>query len=279
MINESYRIVITGYSGFLGKNLMERFNNSEFLLIGRDHKEIEMIKDFNPDFIFHFGAEIYNQEDMIDSNIIFTYKILESIKDIDFKAFIYCGSSSEYGLKSLPMKEIDLLEPRNMYEATKGSCTLICRAYAKMYNKPIGIVRPFSVYGRYEKEHRFIPTLFRKFEERSEITISPGYHDFVHIDDFIDGVLCFCFSATDKIKGEIINLGYGKQYSNYEVYEIFCEVFGYNIVLNKIDSLMRDFDNNNWISDIKKAKDLYNYSPKYDLKMGIKQIYDERNNR
>lgn len=270
------KVAITGHTGFLGKNILDRFINDDILLLDRDLKNIDQIYHFNPDYIFHFGAEIYDDSKMFDSNIVLTYKLLETTKHINYKAFIYCGSSSEYGKKDKPMNENDILTPRTMYEATKGAGTLLCQSYASTYNKPIAIVRPFSVYGRYEKEHRFIPTLFQKFKNKEPITISPGYHDFVHIDDFIDGVLSVVYS--DNIKGEIVNLGTGIQYSNYEVYDVFKEVFGYDIELNKIQTQMRVFDTNNWVADIKKAKEKFGYSPKYNLLNGIKQIYNERYN-
>lgn len=277
MINSTYKIVLTGHSGFIGKNLIERFPGSEFMFIGRDHSLIDSIPEFNPDYIFHFGAEIYDDSKMIESNLLFTYKMLEATKHLNYKAFVYCGSSSEYGRKNTPMKESDILEPRTMYESTKGSGTLLCQTYATTYNKPISIVRPFSVYGRYEKEHRFFPTLFRKFEAKEKIKISPGNHDFIHIDDFIDGILLMINS--NKIKGEIINLGTGIQYTNLEVYEAFKEVFGYDIEVEKSDELMRSFDSDNWVADITKAKTEYGFNPKYNLVEGLKQIYNERNAR
>lgn len=279
MRESNKKIVLSGHTGFLGKNLIERFENSEFLFIGRDYSVIDQIEKFNPDYIFHFGAEIYDDTKMIDSNVILTYKLLEATKNINYKSFVYCGSSSEYGQKEYPMKESDVLEPRTMYEATKGSGTLLCQAYAKIYDKPICVVRPFSVYGRYEKEHRFIPTLFRKFENREKIQISPGNHDFIHVDDFIDGVLLVANSESDKIKGQIINLGTGVQYTNLEVYEAFKEVFGYDIEVEKNKTLMRVFDTNNWVADITKAKNEYSFNPKHDIKSGIKQIYNERNRK
>lgn len=272
------KIVITGYTGFLGKNLLDRFLNDNLLLIGRDHSLIDLIPKFNPDYIFHFGAEIYDDSKMMESNICFTHKMLEVSKEVNYKSFIYCGSSSEYGKKDNPMSETDVLVPRTMYEATKGAGTLLCQAYATTYNKPIATVRPFSVFGRYEKEHRFIPTLFRKFDNHDSIKISPGYHDFVYIDDFIDGVLSVAFSDPEKIKGEVVNLGTGVQYSNYELYDIMRSIYKYDIPLEKTDSLMRVFDTNNWVADISRARDNFGYNPKFNLREGLQEIYNERLN-
>ena len=273
------KVVITGYTGFLGKNLVDRFSNEELLLIGRDHSLIDQIPEFNPDFIFHFGAEIYDESKMLDSNIIFTHKLLEATKNLNYRAFINCGSSSEYGRKENSMKETDILEPRTVYESTKGACTLLCQSYATVYNKPIATVRPFSVYGRYEKEHRFIPTLFRKFEVNDKIKISPGNHDFIHVDDFIDGVLLVANSSFDKIKGHVVNLGTGVQYTNLELFETFTKIFGYEIEKELTVDLMRPFDSDNWIANIDKAREMYNFNPKYDLLKGLKQCYEERNIR
>jgi nucleoside-diphosphate-sugar epimerase len=273
------KVVITGYTGFLGKNLVDRFSNADLLLIGRDHSLINQIPEFNPDFIFHFGAEIYDESKMLESNIIFTHKLLEATKNVNYKAFINCGSSSEYGRKVNSMKETDILEPRTIYESTKGSCTLLCQSFANVYDKPIATVRPFSVYGRHEKDHRFIPTLFRKFENKESITVSPGNHDFIHIDDFIDGVLLVANSEFDKIKGQVVNLGTGVQYTNIEVFETFSKIFGYEIEKNVIVDLLRPFDTDNWVANIDKARETYNFNPKYDLLKGLKQCYEERSIR
>lgn len=269
-------IIITGATGFLGKSLLEKlakYNN--IWCIDRGHKIIkEEIEKFNPDYIYHFAAEIYNDSKMIESNILLTYNLLEATKNTQFSAFINVGSSSEYGLKRKPMQESDILVPRTMYEATKASATLLCQAYANIYNKPIVTVRPFSVYGLYEKEHRFIPTLFRNFIEKTSISISPGVHDFIYIDDFIDAILLISKSDPSLMKGDIINIGYGKQWTNKQVYEIMKNIFQHDIDVNFIEGKLRTFDTTeSWIADISKLKNTYKYFPKYDLEAGLTELY------
>jgi nucleoside-diphosphate-sugar epimerase len=270
------RYVITGHTGFLGKNLLERLqkdSTNEFLLIGREYDLIDQIANFNPDYIYHYAAEIYDESKMIDSNIILTYRLLEATKNLPYRGFINLGSSSEYGNKDKPRAETDILIPNTMYEATKGSATLLCQAYATIYNKPIVTIRPFSVYGRYEKDHRFIPTLFRKFKNKETVTISPGVHDFIHIDDFTDGVLKI--AASPNIKKDIVNLGTGIQYTNLEVYEIFCNLFGYKVDLNLSTNKLRTFDTECWLADTTHAENKYNIKPKYNLLTGLTQYYAE----
>lgn len=271
------KLAITGYTGFIGRNLLDRFTALGFdiFLINRDLSNLHDLINFQPTYIFHFGAEIYDDSKMFEANIVTTYKLLEATKQIDYKLFVNCGSSSEYGRKIKPMSEIDLLEPQNMYEATKGSATLLCRSYAITHQKPIITVRPFSVYGRYEKPHRFIPTLFDKFDKRTSIEIYPGVHDFIHIDDLIDGIVSICFST--KIEpGEVINLGSGIQYTNLEVYKNLSILYKYDIDVTLHENPIRSFDSNNWVADITKAKEKFNFQPKYNLFTGLKQCYEER---
>jgi nucleoside-diphosphate-sugar epimerase len=272
-------VVITGYTGFIGRNLVDRFKDHNLFLIGRDHSLINKIGSFDPDYIFHFGAEIYDNSKMIDSNIMFTYKLLEATKNLNYKSFVNCGSSSEYGRKSSPMREVDFLDPTTLYESTKGASTLLCQSYARMYDKPIVTVRPFSVYGRYEKDHRYIPTLFRRFDNKGEVILYNGTHDFIHIDDFIEGVVLIATSSKDKILGDIVNLGTGFQYTNREVFDIFTKIYGYSIKITESKDSMRTFDTNNWVADISKAKIKYGFQIKYNFYQGLKQCYEERYNK
>lgn len=275
MLNiENKRIVITGSTGFLGKHLMERFVNCEVMEIKRDLSLIKNIKSFNPDYIFHFAAEIYDEDSMFESNVMFTYNLLEHTKDVNYKAFVYCGSSSEYGTKNKPMSENDYLEPNTLYSATKSSGTMMCKGFASRYNKPIITVRPFSVYGLYEKSHRFIPTLFDRFVKKESVTISPGVHDFIYIDDFINAVLVITNSDSEIIKGDVVNIGYGSQWTNKEVYDIMKNIFQYDIDVNFVDGKLRTFDTTeSWVADISKLKDKYGYFPKYSLEYGLNELH------
>lgn len=269
-------ILITGATGFLGKSLLEKVceENNVWCINRNDIIIKEEVEQFNPDYIYHFAAEIYDDSKMMESNILLTYNLLEATKDIPFKSFVNVGSSSEYGLKKNPMKESDVLVPRTMYEATKGSATLLCQSYATIYDKPIVTVRPFSVYGNHEKDHRFIPTLFKSFMEKTPISISPGVHDFIYIDDFIDAILTVSKSDPSIIKGDIVNIGYGKQWSNKQVYEMMKNIFQHDIDVNFIEGKLRIFDTTeSWVADISKLKDKYKYFPKYDLEAGLKELY------
>jgi nucleoside-diphosphate-sugar epimerase len=177
------------------------------------------------------------------------------------------------------MKETSICKPRTQYELTKHLATCYCKGYYSAFKKPIVTIRPFSVYGNHEPAHRFIPTLYNCFENNIEPSISEGTHDFIYIDDFISNLINVMFSNRTKAAGDIVNFGTGIKTSNYEVFDIFKEIYNYNLQYKQAKQL-RVFDNNNWVADMDYAISRYDFQFSTHLKNGIKkyiQIQRQKN--
>lgn len=262
-------MLIIGSNGFIGKNLVEHYSN--FFNIIKHKKTDNLISSLkkSPDVIINCGAEIYLEENMFDSNIKMVYDLIKYVKKTNIK-LIHIGSSAEYGEKKYPSSEKDFLDPRNPYEATKAAASLICLGYAKEYKLPIFVARPYSVYGNYEKDHRLFPKLFDAFYNNVHMTLNQGFHDFIYIKDFIKGIDILLNS--DIIGGDIINFGSGKQYSNFEVYEIFKKISKKdgNILFN--DKMIKTFESNIWICDTNYANKKYNFQTMFSLEDGIRDF-------
>ena len=268
------KYVLTGATGFIGKNLIAKLKSidkfADIINITRElSKSInaEMLYEFAPDYIIHCAAEIYNEDVMFESNVAFTNRLLEASKYIDYKMFINIGSSSEYGLKYHPMKESDICVPRTMYESTKYSSTILCQGFANKFNKNIITIRPFSVYGSYEPSHRFIPTLKYCFENNINPTISAGVHDFIYIDDFIDNLINIMKNYSN-VSGDIVNFGTGIQTSNFELFDIFNDIYTTKLSYNIVPQL-RSYDSNTWVADTTYATKKYNFKINTHLIDGI----------
>jgi len=267
------KVYITGNNSFIAKHYISFFKNKnyEVFLYTRESK-IEEILDINPDIIIHCAAEIYDDSKMFESNVILTQKLLTISKNINYKRFVYIGSSSEYGFKNYNFKEDMVLDPINLYAATKACGTLLCKAHSETYKKPIFCFRPFSVYGPQEKEHKFFPVIFNSLKNNRKLEISPkSNHDWIYIDDFIDSTTHIIENYPD-IMFDIINIGTGIQYSNLEVVKTFEKALNVSINYNLSENHTKLHDTNNiWCADIEKLKYKYKYFPKYDLLNGIKQ--------
>ena len=264
---ETSKYLITGATGFIGQNLTRKLNG-DLYLFSRDEEIEEAVSFERPDYIFHLAAEIYNEDKMFESNIKLTHRLLEATKDLDYKAMVIVGSSSEYGLKDHPIREDEILEPFHFYAATKGAASLLAISHAKKYQKPIMIARPFSVYGRFEPEHRFIPTAIRSIKNHNVLPLAPGSHDFIHVDDFVDGLITL--SQNPEI-GEIYNFGTGNQFTNLEVVSIIEEVTGKKMNYELVPK-MREFDTDCWVCDRTKAKEKLNWRPKINLMEGLRGL-------
>jgi len=245
-----------------------------------EKKLTEIVNKINPDFIIHLAtySNYRNQTDaegMIDINIKGTLNLLLASKNIDYKLFINTGSSSEYGIKNIPMKEADLLEPISFYATTKASATFLCQTFTKEYQKPIVTLRPFSVYGPYEEEKRFIPTIINSVIENKPIKLTLGNQrrDFIHIQDIID-IYIKALSCGKKLSGQILNMGTGIEYTNDEVVRVLFRVTGKKVKIEKGAYPKRIWDTSHWVADISKTKKLLNWKPKFTLGKGLRYTYN-----
>jgi len=261
------RVALTGASGFIGRNLCAELQRTghDVLPLARGY-DAGILHGFNPEWIFHVAAEIYQEDKMFASNVSLTYALLQATADIDYKAFVYVGSSSEYGRKSKPMSETDCLSPTTMYEATKACGSLLCQAVARARGKPIVIARPFSVYGMYEPEHRLIPRLFQAANTGAAIKLSHAVHDFIYIDDVVRALLLI---AENPISGDIVNLGTGTMTSNIEAALTVERATGKHIHSEVIDEKLREFDSAYWCCDPQHAVDAYKFTAGYSLNEGL----------
>lgn len=278
------KILVTGASGFIGKNLCEFYKaDNEVLEVGKSTLLMNCLNSFKPDIVFHCAAEIYKEPLMVHSNILYSQCVLDYCANSKIEKLIIFGSSSEYGYKTRPMSEEDLLEPRTIYEATKGAATLLAQAYSKIYSIPTVVIRPFTIVGRHEKTHKFFPTLYKKWKMDEELTLGEGFHDFVFIDDFVRMVNDITFKNLKTF--DIVNVGSGFSTSNSEIVEIFESLTGYEYKIKKVDKL-RSFDSNFWVANTEKAKRVYgtdvfngrNLTNREYLECGIRKFIEDCEN-
>jgi len=288
---------ITGGTGFVGNNLARKLiseGNQVGLLVRKKcktwrtddlvekvdflegdltaKKDInELVQEYSPDFIYHFGtygASPAFQNDvntMLSVNIGGTFNLVEAAKGIPI---INIGSSSEYGIKDKPMIEEDKCQPNTPYGKTKLIQTLYCR------EQEIPTLRLFSVYGQLEEPTRLIPVLIKAKLKNEELHLINSVRDYIYTEDVVDAVLKTT-ERYNKIKGEIINIGSGQQYSTKDILN----------KLNKINSkeLKIKWDFNAvqtepivWVANISKAKKTLGWEPKTSLEKGLRSTYEWR---
>lgn len=265
------KILITGSNGFVGRNLVEFYSDKYDVITLTRYDNIQDKLNQNPDIVINTAASIYDMDSMFETNVVLVNYILDYIRKTK-KKFIQIGSSAEYGKKQLPSKENDVLEPVTFYAGTKAASTLMCQALAKELRLPIFVLRPYSVYGQYEKPYRLFPKLFDAFTKKSEMVLTEAYHDFIYIKDFVRGINLFVENDFDSY-GDIVNLGTGQQISNFEVLEKFVQIFEFRpLQIESVNGLAKSFESNTWVCDIEYAKNKYGFVAEYSLEKGIRDL-------
>lgn len=272
-----HKDLLTGSNtGFIGRHLAKKLkkNRSKLNLLRQDEWQQldKILKLFSPDRIFHlasFGNHSFqkNLEQTLDVNIFKTFQLLNASKGLKISSFVLLGSSSEYGKKNEPMKETDLLEPDTFYGASKAAATLLAKVWAKNFKLPVVIIRPFSIYGPGEADHRFIPTVIRSCLLKEPMDLDPSaVHDWLYVSDLIDGILLLSDKAS-FLKAQIINLGSGIQTTNKEIVETIEMICGKKANIRNIGKT-RSYDKVTWVADISLAKSL-GWKPKTNLFKGL----------
>jgi dTDP-glucose 4,6-dehydratase len=271
------KILITGISGFLGKSLQEYFQNNHEVL-GWQRGDINLssvITNYKPDLMLHCAGEIYKIEHMIDTNIMMVYDILNAIKDHSPSTkLIHIGSSAEYGPVDRATSESDRINPVDLYQATKGSGTLLCQAYSRQFGLKTCVARIYSGYGPHERPHRLFPKLYRAFYHDEPMNLFAGEHDFIYIDDFCRAIDILANSEWPA--GEIVNLGSGIQHSNLSVLQSWEHVTGKKALVTYQEVLSKPFESKVWCCDTSYARDRYGFITKFSLAEGIQEFINKR---
>jgi len=269
------RIFITGSTGFIGRNLVEHYSDKEVYAYNRGSIKLELSM-FKPDLIINCAAEIYNPNLMLDSNVMLVKNCLDWLQMNPSTRMIQIGSSSEYGPVPHASAETDRINPIDMYQATKGMATILCQGHARSYQHDIRIIRPYSVYGKYEKPHRLFPRLWKAFMLDQPMTLFDGQHDFIHIEDFVRGVDIIA-SSTDAPTGDIINIGSGCQYGNFEILDLFENITGKKAPVTRMETMAKKFESEVWMCNTTYAWEKYGFRCQHDVVSGIKRFIETAN--
>jgi len=172
---------------------------------------------------------------------------------------VYAGSSSfHHGLYESP------------YAWSKHSGEQLCKLYSNIYDLSTVVCRFYNVYGPYQVEEGTWATVIGKFENQvrnnKPLTIvgdGEQRRDFTHIDDIVDGLIkC----SEQPFKGEIFELGRGKNYSINEI----ADMFGKGYPRTNLPSQPGEYDRT--LADYSLAQDVLDWKPTVDIKDYINSI-------
>ena len=285
------KILITGSSGLIGKNLVENLlseynitglsrggGNSKLKHITKDINKITL-KDFKNIFcVIHLAAitDLKVCKDFPDqciaTNVLGTQKILEAAKENNCKV-IYASTSHVYGIpKKLPINETVSTSPTSIYAGSKLAGEILCESYHKQFDMDISIVRIFSVYGPESSNHYLIPNIVGQLKNSNKIKLGNinSRRDFIFISDVISAFRII----LNNINGfNVYNVGTEKSYSIKQICKKFEKLHGKKIIIKSNLKQNTKFDAKNIVCDATKLKKL-GWKSKISLDEGLRRMYE-----
>ncbi|WEK05669.1 MAG: NAD-dependent epimerase/dehydratase family protein [Candidatus Devosia phytovorans] len=151
------------------------------------------------DVVVHLAAQAgvrYSLEapqSYIQSNVVGTANLLESLRRHTPKHFIFASTSSVYGGNTkFPFAETDRADgPVSLYAATKKSGESMVHSYAHLFGIPSTCVRFFTVYGPWGRPDMALFKFAKAMLEGGEIDVY-GFgkmrRDFTYVDDLVASI-------------------------------------------------------------------------------------------
>ncbi len=249
------KCLVTGGAGFIGSNLVDKLveRGDEVIIIDNlstgkkeninakarfEQADIRELKTIQPlfagvDYVFHLAAFARVQpsiEDPVtanDINLNGTLNVLTAARDAKVKKLVYSASSSAYGdQREMPLREDMPAHPLSPYGLQKYVGELYCRLFSEIYGLPTVSLRYFNVYGSrqlLEGAYCLVMGIFVRQRLNNEaMTITNDgkqRRDFTSVVDAVRANIMAAESGSVG-KGEVINIGRGKNYSVNELAEM-----------------------------------------------------------
>lgn len=208
------RILVTGANGYLGSQLIShlskthtmqglvRKNNSSRRFIETiDENWIFSLTEFSPEVIINtvacYGRNNEPFSEMLDSNVIFPIKVLESLSS-EGVLFINCGTS-------LPSN----VSP---YAFTKNKLSEIAHFLIEgSFNRYLEL-KLEHFFGALDSDNKFTSMIIRKCMKDETIKITSGLQkrDFIYITDLLFAFDCILDNAEAFHKYDSIEIGSGE---------------------------------------------------------------------
>ena len=289
------KVIVTGSTGFVGRHLVPKLiqENHEVLELTRsleksrylfrdnttklsvnDSKFEAKILAFNPDIVIHLASyltasdSLEDTKELVNSNITFLCKVLDSVSQTDLKLFVNTGTFAEY------FKGDGNLCPAYFYAATKTASRAFVDYYATTYNFKQSTVVPYTIYGGSDSQKKIIDIIYDSMYSADAIDLSPGEQvlDFIHVEDVVEFYVTLVNKLDTLDYKTNFQLGTGKGTTLKELAILIENVAGKKTKINWGGKKYRSSDVMYAVADLESINRLFNWKPEISLKDGIKNI-------
>jgi nucleoside-diphosphate-sugar epimerase len=240
MSSEIKNVLVTGGAGYVGHVLTPRLlaegynvtvydalyfgcrlpNSPNLRVIKGDIRDTAKITEAmaGQDAVLHLACISNDASFELDENLSKTINydcfapMVEAAKNAGVTRFVYCSSSSVYGVSDSPnVTEDHPLIPLTLYNKFKGMCEpdLLAR---KADNFTCVVIRPATICGHSPRTRLDLSVniLTNHAVNKGKITVFGGnqMRPNLHIEDMVDAYCLMLTAPHEKIHGEIFNIGF-----------------------------------------------------------------------
>ena len=283
------------------EHLLKRENEGDRLYfeygdLNDSHSLIKVLSFVKPDYIFHLAAQSYPQfsfkapNETLQTNIIGTNNLLETVKILELDPFIHiCSSSEVFGRVSkedLPISEENNFHPASPYAISKIGTDLIGRFYAEAYNLKTLTTRMFTHTGPRRGDVFAESTFAKQIAMIEEGILQPiiktGNLDSLRTwSDVRDAVRAYYMLLTiDPIPGEYYNIGGTYHCTVGEMLDYLINLSTVNNITVKTDpKRLRPIDADLQIPDTKKFEKHTGWKPEIPFEKTMKDLLNYWRNK
>ncbi|MDT8287660.1 MAG: NAD(P)-dependent oxidoreductase [Elusimicrobiales bacterium] len=302
-------VLITGAAGFIGSRVAAHLLEAGFNVIGLERpgcdlfrvkrllprvkvyrlpgeKASSVLRKEKIDGIIHL-ATYYRKRHapadvgpMMRTNIEMPALLLEAAVAAGVKWFINTGTFFECELpRRGPLKETAPIAPWNLYASTKTAFDGILKTYAASGAMKAMTIRLFSPYGPNDNPDKVIPYLVSSLLRGDTVKLAGPLQklSFIYVDDIADAYLKAAGKAGSLRKHETVNIGGGKSHDVLEVIRTLEAVSGGKLAFTLPPGKARG-PKPPVFADLRKARSLLGWRPRYDIRRGLKLTFDSCRN-
>jgi NAD dependent epimerase/dehydratase len=309
------KVLITGAGGFIGSHLTELLIHKGFEvramvhyrgsgswgwlsqvpeevlaaceIVAGDVRDTEQVAHFASGctHICHLAALIgipYSYQaarSYIETNITGTLNVLSAAREKGIHV-LQTSTSEVYGSALyVPMAEDHPLQGQSPYSASKIGADMLALSYARSFEMPVTVIRPFNTFGPRQSNRAVIPVIISQLlSAQPEIhlgALSPT-RDLNYVLNTASAYHAVMAADPKDTTGEVFNFGTGAEISIESLAKKIMQLLGIEKPISTQESRKRPEQSevNRLFSDSTKAQRILAWEPQYALTEGLEKTIE-----
>ncbi|MCG6162163.1 NAD-dependent epimerase/dehydratase family protein, partial [Leptospira bandrabouensis] len=197
------KILLTGSSGFIGRNLHNVLLQSEEDIkiipvarsVGIDLEKVDINELPESDLVIHLAGKVGVLGSWDNPDVFFRSNYISTLNTIGYcrkhsASLIYVSSYMYGNPRYLPIDEKHPLSVNNPYAASKLISEELLIKYADLFGLNLTILRPFNLYGPFMPTENLIQFVFEQLRRTNCVIVRDlePKRDYLHVEDFCKAI-------------------------------------------------------------------------------------------